>query len=267
MFLWGNTDAPLSVERNSLLVLGLFQQYLMSKENRGGYSNFYHNINMLMERRIWRHFVLGLFTSDSDKPLYGGLHTFQTGAGYGYELLRNENLSLILGAGLGVGDFGVEFADGKTWPVIPIPLIRFESGTSSLEAQFEFLKDMALEFTLFPQNKIRLAASLDIDILGYKHIRDLHYEAALWYRLFDKNSKLGDFAGIGVGIKNSADDFDLGEKDKSYEINRHSFYGVCDLSFLRISAGYLFMGREIYDKDMVKNIGSGFFKCSISISV
>jgi hypothetical protein len=79
------------------------------------------------------------------------------------------------------------------------------------------------------------------------------------YRFFSSESKFGDFAGIGVGVKNGAFGFPLAEEGKSYEVVYHSVYGMIDLSFLQIQSGYSFNGLEIYDLERKKDIGDGFF--------
>ncbi|MDR1932147.1 MAG: hypothetical protein LBQ57_04890, partial [Spirochaetales bacterium] len=95
--------------------------------------------------------------------------------------------------------------------------------------------------------------------------RDLLFDCALWYRFFDKDSEHGDFAGLGLGIKNSGLCFDFGEKDKSYELQYYSLYGTLDLSLLQISGGYCFRGREIFDSsssgsiEKSRTLGGGFF--------
>jgi hypothetical protein len=81
-----------------------------------GYADLYHDIGSVIEWKFGRHQVLGLLHSASDEPLYGGLHTVQAGAGYGYEVLRTERFSLILGGMLVLSYFGLEYADGKNWP-------------------------------------------------------------------------------------------------------------------------------------------------------
>ena len=252
----GNMNPSLSEERDSLLIAGMFKQYFI-QEAEDGYPELAHGINAMIDRKIKRHLFLGIIAAESDKPFYGGLRSFIGGPAYGYEFIRTENVSLILGIGVGVGDFGIELPNGKPLPVMPLPIARFNVYTSLLNLSFEFLKKPELNITLFPEYKIRLVSSFGVN--QYRDIRDFLYDVSLNYRFFSKDSKLGDFAGIGIGVKNGGFGFPLAESGKSYELIYNSVYGLIDLSFLRISGGYSFNGIEIYDIDRKKDIGNGFF--------
>ena len=112
-------------------------------------------------------------------------------------MIRNENISLTLGGGLAVGDFGIEFSDGTAWPLMPIPIVRFNVDASIVHFSFELLDRIKADFTFMPENKIRLTSQFILDPFGVRSIRDLLYDATLWYRFFSKDSKMGDFAGLG----------------------------------------------------------------------
>jgi hypothetical protein len=245
-----------SKERNSLLVAGVFKQYFI-KESESDYSDLYHSINIMVDRKIKSHLFLGLFVGESDKPFYGGLRTFTAGPAYGYEFIRTENISLTLGIGLGVGDFGIELPNGSPLPVMPIPIVRFNVDTSLMDFSFEFLTKPVLNVTLFSEYRLRLINSFRVN--QFRDIRDLLFDTRIMYRFFSKESKMGDFAGIGLGIKNGAFGFPLAEKGKSYEVVYHCVYGMIDLSFLQIQSGYSFNGTETYDLKRKKDIGDGFY--------
>jgi len=258
MFTRGNINPPLEEERNSLLITGVFKQYFIQEE-RDIYPNLYHNINFMVDRKISRHLILGLAVAESDKPFYGGWRSFIGGLGYGYEFIRKENISLTLGIGLGIGDFGIELPNGGSLYVMPIPIIRFNIDTSFIDLSFEFLKKPVLNITLLPGCRVRLVNIFTVNQLPFRDIRDFIFDTRLMYRLFSNGSRFGDFAGVGVGVKNAAFGFALAEEGKSYEAVYHSVYGMIDLSFLQIQGGYSFNGMEIYDLERIKDIGDGFF--------
>jgi hypothetical protein len=258
IFTKGNMMPTLSEERNSLMIGGVFQQFFIS-EVREGYEDIYHKIELMADRKIKRHLFLGLLSSEAAQPIYGGLHTFAGGLGYGYELIRNENVSLTLGGILVVTDTGLELSDGMVLPVAPLPVIRFDAQTSLFNISFEFLKNIKVGFTFLPESKIRLTGYLFANPFMLRSIDDLLFDTTLWYRFFSKDSNMGDFAGLGLGFKNHGFGFALSEKGKYYEAYYHSAYGILDLSFLKLSAGYAFNSREIYDVNIKNNIGNGFF--------
>ena len=86
MFTKGNYMSSLSEDRNSLMIMGMFKQFILS-EARDNYSDIYHNITILTERNIKHHLFYLNFTSQAAEPFYGGLHTFVGMIGYGNELV------------------------------------------------------------------------------------------------------------------------------------------------------------------------------------
>jgi hypothetical protein len=227
VFTRGDQAPPVEKERNSLMVIAFYQSYLL-KENQDGYPNPYHDVTAMAERKMRRHQLLGIFRSPSDEPVYGGLRTFQAAMGYGYELVRNNSLSLTLGAAVGVSEFDI--GGGITIPVFPFPLVRFGFTSSWINISFDFLTNPALDIVIAPENRIRVNGSFQM--VYYRDVRDLLFDCVLWYRLFTKEHERGDFAGVGIGLKNSGEDFKLGEKGKTYEMGCYSVFGVIDLSFL-----------------------------------
>jgi len=70
---------------------------------------------------------------------------------------------------------------------------------------------------------------------------------------------MGDFMGIGIGVNNNGFGFTLSEKEKRYDVDYFSVYGIFDMSFIKINGGYLMNGREIFDTENIKKTGNGFF--------
>jgi hypothetical protein len=253
VFMKGEQNPSLEEDRDSLMVAVFYQSYLL-QETQADYPALYHNITSMVERKIKRHQVLGIFRSPSDEPVYGGLRTFQAALGYGYELVRNDSVSLTLGAALGVSEFDV---GGVTVPVFPFPLVRFGFTSSWMNISFDFLTNPALDIVIAPESRIRMNGSFQM--VYYRDIQDLLFDCTLWYRFFTKEYKMGDFAGVGVGIKNLSEDFMLREKGKAYEMAYYSVYGIIDLSFLQVSGGYIFNSRERYGNNPTLSLGNGYF--------
>jgi hypothetical protein len=120
-----------------------------------------------------------------------------------------------------------------------------------------------LDFAIAPEKPFRFTAGIRMD--NYRNINDLVGEAVIWYRPFaaehhgEDPSLIGDFAGIGLGIKNESFSFDLSEgRGKTFEQQYTAVFGVVDVSVLRVSGGYIVESRELYDGN-TKNTGKGFF--------
>jgi hypothetical protein len=259
VYTWGDINPPIDKERNSFVISAAYNSFIFTDDNNDDDdSDLYHKVNITLARKIKKHFILGSLSSASNEPLYfGGLRTAKTGLGYGYELIRNVNVSLTLGAIAWVGDFGIEMGDGSHWPVMPVPIILFGFTSTWLNAYFEFFAEPLTTVTIAPEKPVRLTSILRMD--HYRDIEDLYFDVTLWYRLFSNEHPLGDFAGIGLGFKNNGIGFVFGEKDKSYETNYYSAYAIVNLSFLQISGGYAFAGREIFNNTTRNNAGNGFF--------
>jgi hypothetical protein len=246
-------------QRNSLLAALLYKPYIV-KEVLPGYSELYHDIDFIIEKRTGRHLIQGVFTAYSDKPVYGGFHTTTTKIGYGYELIRRENWNLTLGLTLVIGDLGIKLPNGALWPVLPLPLGRIEFNSSIINFLYN---DPEIQFTLFPENRVRITGYTHLDVYSFYDIHDLKFNSILWYRFFDKSHAAGDFLGIGLGIQNAGQnngaDFALGEKDKKYDINYYSVFGIVDAGVLKLSGGYIFYSREVHDAAYSRPTGKGFF--------
>jgi hypothetical protein len=259
LLLSGNQEPSLS-EKHNTLTAGLWYKPFILKDSLPGYSEVYHDIDFVIERKTGPHLIQGVFTTYSDAPVYGGFHTTTTRIGYGYELIRKENWNLTLGLMLVVGDLGINLPNGALWPLLPLPLARLEFNSSIINVSYD---DPELQFTLFPENRVRMTGAVRLDTYNFYDIHDLKFNSILWYRFFDKDSKAGDFLGLGLGVQNTGQnngtDFVLGEKDKTYDMNYYSVFGIVDAGFIKLSGGYIFYGREVYDADYTRPTGSGFF--------
>ncbi|MDR1374981.1 MAG: hypothetical protein LBJ24_08425 [Treponema sp.] len=258
IFTKGKLPPAFGEKRNSLSVMAMARQYFFMQKNAPGYADRYHDIGLAAEWQFGRHQIRGFLQSASNEPFYGGLRTVKAGAGYGYDVLHTERFSLTLGGILAVSDFGLEYADGKIWPVIPLPLVRFTFNAPLVDLEAELMAiTPSLKCTLLPDRRFRLITEARMN--GYRHVRNIIFDCSLWYRFFDQNSKRGDFAGIGIGANSNSASFNLDGKDKDYELQYFSVYGKLDVSFLSICGGYAFGGRELYDEEAAGGTGDGFF--------
>jgi hypothetical protein len=205
--------------------------------------------------------LLVIFKSASDNPISGGLSTIQSGAGWGYEVVRKPNLSLILGAALCVGDFGITLPNGEPLPIMPLPLVRFNVNTRWFTSSFDFLSGPNLEISIAPKERIRFTADMRMDY--YRSINDLIYECTLWYRLFNENHYLGDFARIGIGIKNESNSFVItglsSGNSIDFEFQYNTLFAVLDLSIINIQGGWIFDSRYMIDGKITDRPGRGFY--------
>jgi hypothetical protein len=258
MFSKGNLNPPLSETQNSLLIAASSKQYIL-EESENGYADIYYDINIMADKRIGRHSIFGILASQTDKPIYGGLRSIVVGAGYGYEIIRKENLSLLLGADIALMDFGIDLPNGDPFPVMILPRIQFAMQKSWLDFAFTFIKEPVVDITLFPHSRFRFITKFSIPF-ALRDAQDFRFDTLFMYRLFSPDSKMGDLAGIGIGFKHSGFGTTLAEKDKYYDIFGYSVYGKIDVSFLQISGGYLFSGKESYNVDeRRRNVGDGFY--------
>ncbi len=249
--------AGLLLMNDELMLLGFYTRYGFTKSLEFGYPEVYHSIDLLLDGAKGNHQYIVLFKSEADKPILGGLASFQTAAVYGYRLLNTEHNSLVLGAGLAVSDFGIELEDGSPWPLIPVPLIRFNHESKLLSASFDFITGPNLSLTLMPENRVRVKADVRLD--QFRDIHDLIFETELMYRFFGKDHPTGDFAGISAGIKNEGYSFAAEGKDEPVEVNYYSVFGSLDITLLKCTGGYVFDSRERYNGDDSSTMGRGFF--------
>ncbi|MDR0497137.1 MAG: hypothetical protein LBH42_05960 [Treponema sp.] len=256
-FLIGEQDLPFPEVEHRLFGMALYQLFFFQEEPMPGLPKQFHQIDAIVDGRIFRHQLLFIFKSSADRPIAGGISTFQTGLGWGYEVIRRPSVSFILGGAVAVGDFGLTLPSGEVWPVIPVPLIRFGIDTQLFYSSFDFLTGPNFSFTVAPKEKIRFTGDMRMD--NYRSITDIICEYILWYRLFGNDHKLGDFAGIGLGFKNDSVDFVLSENSIVFELQQSSVFAVFDLSILKIEGGWVFDSRYLVDGVKTGNPGKGFY--------
>mgnify|MGYP005863431029 CR=1 FL=1 len=236
--------------------VGLYTRHLFIEDMVSGdpalsFPSGYHSVDLLFDGGEGRHQLLALFKSESDRPVYGGLSTFQGAAVYGYEVIAGENLNLALGGGLALSDFGIES------PILPVPFIRLAWDSRMLEAGFDFITGPNLSFTLFPRERFRLNTDMRMD--QFRDSRDLIFETSLEYRLLDPNGPVGDLAGVSLGFKNDSLGFTAGKSGEEYELQYYALFAELDLAILTFACGYAFEGRERRGEDDIRQIGSGYF--------
>ena len=236
---------------------GIYKYNELSEKTPQGYPETFHTIDIMFEAHTDRHQIVSSFLSESDQPVAGGLATFQAAAIYIYQLLKNEELTLSLGLGAAVGDFGIDRKDGKPWPLIPVPFIRMEYNSDIIEGEFSFVSGPSLYFTVFPERRFRFSGMMSMD--EFRDFRDLIFDASLQYRFFAEDDSKNDFAGISAGVRNSKLRCTPGGFDDTYEIQYYSVFSELDLSFLKISSGYAFGGRERIGEAQPIKSGEGYF--------
>ena len=253
--------AGVVVVGEELVLVGLYNRRLFTRDLNFDYPETYHSIELMADGRRDRHRYLGAFQSRSDRPVVGGLRTFQVVAFYGYEVVQQPNFSLVLGGGLAVSDFGIETPGGDPWPLIPLPLVRAAWEIRLLNANLDFMPGPSLSLTLAPQSRLRATVDARFDQL--RDERDLFFEGALVYRFFTPEHPMGDLAGVSVGIKSDAFEFARETKDESLELHYYALFGTLDLTLLKLSGGYAFDSRLRYRERVSESAGDGWF---ISVS-
>jgi len=255
-FMSGEHDIAFNEVEHRFFGLALYQPFFFRDEPQAGVSKQFHQISAILDGRIERHQLLAIFSSAADKPV-SGLSTFQAGFGWGYEVIRRQNTSLILGGALGVSDFGITLPSGASLPVLPLPLIRFGIDTQWFVSSLDFLAGLYFSSTIAPKEKIRLTADMNME--NFRNIDDLTYKYTLWYRLFSTDHKLGDFAGIGAGIKHDMKSFVLSRDATYFELQHTSVFAVIDISVLKIQGGWIFNSNYLIDEEKHGSPGKGFY--------
>jgi len=256
-FLSGEQNLPFNEIDRRVLAFALYQPLIFNTEPYSDVPEHLHQIDTLIDGQINRHQLLFIFKSSSDEPIAGGLGTFQAGIGWGYEFIRRPQVSLIFGAALGVSDFDLSLPSGAVWPLLPLPLVRFKVNTEWFSSSFDFLTGPNLSFTIAPKEKIRFTADMRMD--NYRSVNDLIYEYILWYRFFGIDHRLGDFTGIGFGVKNDSMDFFISRNSAKFELQQSSVVAVIDLSLFKIESGWIYSSRYLTDGKEAASTGSGFF--------
>lgn len=249
--------AGVVVVGESLVLVGVYSRHLFEQGLEFGYPDTFHAIQLLADGRRDRHRYLGFFKSESDRPVVGGIRTFQAAAVYGYEVVQRPQFSLVLGGGLAFTDLGIETPNGDPWPLIPVPLVRAGWESRILEASFDFVTGPNLNLTLAPQSRLRVTMEARIDQL--RDERDLMFETALVYRFFTPDHHLGDLAGVALGIKSDSFEFAREAADESLELHYYALFGTLDLTLLTLSGGYAFDSRLRYRESVSRSAGDGWF--------
>ncbi|MDH5730223.1 MAG: hypothetical protein OEZ58_14600 [Gammaproteobacteria bacterium] len=255
-----SASGGLVLQRDWGNLIGIYTHHDFSEPMFYDFPDVYHSIDSLLDTHFGRHQYLVIFKSESSRVLSGSLSGIQAGAVYGYEWINKPHLSLVLGGGIAVGEFGVERSDGSNMPAIPVPLIRFNYQSTILETKFEFLTGPNWSFTLRPKSKIRLTFDSRLDQL--RDARDLIFESNLVYRFFDAKHEMGDFAGIAIGFKNdNVGAFALANKHYTETLEAHyqSLFATLDLTLIKVSVGRAFAGRVLYREQLKQHLGEGYF--------
>jgi len=255
-----SSSGGLLINSEDMMFIGLYTQHQFHEPLQYDFPNRYHTIDMLLDVKDGRDQYLGIFKSQSDKPVSGGINTFQAAAVYGYEMIDEPHLSVVLGGGIAVGNFGVKTPDGKNWPIIPVPLARVNYHGDWIDAKFEFLTSPNLSFTIAPKGHVRLTGDVRMDQM--RDSRDIIYEVALAYRPYSVQDEMGDFVGVSLGIKNNNyGAFQLGHKDEKESIETHykAVFVELDVSVLKLTAGYAFDGRSLYRETQKQDLGKGMY--------
>jgi hypothetical protein len=255
-FMLGKQDLPFTQIERRLMGMAMYMPFIFPKTPQPDVPKLLHEVGGMFDGRFGRHQALVIFQSASDEPISGGLNTFQLGAGYGYEVIRRPQISLILGAVLCVTDFKQNMGINVSSPVLPMPLIRLGVDTKWFDLSMDFITGPNLDFTVAPEEKVRLTGDVRIDTL--RSITDVNCEFAIWYRLFSSDHKLGDFFGLGAGFKNEVTGFNL-SRGESFELQRASVFAAIDLSIIQIQSGWVIDSTYIMNDVKTNSPGKGFF--------
>lgn len=226
--------AGLIVIGEQTMALGFYTLHTVDGAAEDTYPSLYHSIEGVIDGGKGRHTWLAVFKSASDKPVYGGLGTFQSAAAYGYTVADGARFTLILGGGVAVSDFGMETSGGDPWPLLPVPFIRMNYASPRLEASFEFITGLGLGFTIAPESRVRVTGDFRMD--KFRGIEDLILESALHYRLGP--------ADLAAGVRNDVQEFAVAGEEEPQEIQYYSAFGTVDLALAKVTGGYVFDGPE-----------------------
>jgi len=247
-------------ERDNLQIVALYTRHDLQKEISGDFPRGFNNIDFLLQKKKTRHQFFSLLKSYSDKPVYGGLKTFDFVSGYGYEILNAQGHSLWLGGSLGVSDWGIETSDGVSVPVLPLPFLHYDYRADLFAFSFDFTTSPMMDFVLYPEGQFRFNASAIITDFSRLDENGMKYDLSLEYRFFDKNHEFGDFAGIRLGYQAEDYEYDIaGKGGDSLQITWNAVYATLDLSFLEITGGYAFNGQENSVPGADRNLGNGMY--------
>ncbi len=258
-------SAGLYHQQPNLKFVGLYSLSEFQESLFHGFSQSYRSVDLLFDASGEKFEYLGIYRSETDHPSIAKLHTFQAATAIGYKISTTDTSKLTIGGGVAVGDFGVELSGGKSLPVIPVPLIRWNYQTSFLQSKIEFLTSPNWEITLCNSCDFSLAGDFRMDQL--RDDRDLIYETRIDYKLFPATSELRNAIKLSIGMKNdSLGEYVLeaGDGEETFEFHYKAAFISLDASLLKIEAGYAFSGRELYRGEEKRGVGGGQF---LSLSV
>ena len=218
--------------------------------------DLFHAIDLSASSKNGRHQVLGLFRSESDEPVVGGLQTFVLGAGYTYDLFRGERSILSLGAGLAAGGLGLELPDGTDVLVLPVPLVQYRLKTDFVDISFSCIAGPDFAVSGPRRGRVRLDG-----YLGFRRLRDardLDFDLSASYRFFAADDPGGDVAGVSAGFRNASWHFQPA-KGSSQDLTCYTPYLGLDFSFVRITGGAALAGLERRGASERRNLGDGSF--------
>ncbi len=255
-----SSSASVLISDENLLFMGQYKQHDFGDPMEHDLPTRYYSIDTLLEVKQEKNQYIGIFKSDSDRPISGGSHTIQAGVAYGREIKKKPDMSLVLGGGLAFGELGATDPHDSGNKVIPVPLIRLNYHPDWIQAQFDFLTSPNLNFSLEPKDRFRLSGDLRMD--QFRDDRDLLYKFLLEYELpYDQPTKYRP-SRLSLGFKNDTyGEFKLGNsrEDESLEIHYQALFVAIDISIIRLTAGYAFHGRSLYRESEERDLGEGSY--------
>ena len=263
-FMFGKHGLPFNQVERRFFGMAMYQPFILSDAPLSELPTYYHEIKGMFDGRIGRHQILGIFRTRTDDPVSSGFKAFRIGTGWGYEVIRQPQISLILGAALHFGDLTASSLWDKPLYVMPSPLIRFGIDTKWLSSSIDYYGVPMFSFTVAPQERIRLTGNMQME--KYRSISDLDCAFTLWYRFFAPDHKIrgreiGDIAGVGIGFKNTVKYFDLSPETPmdTFDIQQSSIFGILDISLLKFQCGWVFNSNYLVDSEKIISPGRGFF--------
>jgi hypothetical protein len=247
----------LVITSDNLFVAGIYTHHSLGQIPESVYPEVYQSVELLVDGKTSRHGYLALFQSISDQPVYGGLQTYQGALAYSYEVFGTDRLTLDLGLGMAVGDFGIELKNGNTLPILPVPLIRMAYTSRVVDFKFELITGPSLNFILAPGSRFRILGDFRMD--QFSDLQDLIFECALEYRLFPADHVLSGLAGFSVGVESNKLSFVPAAQNENLDVHYYGVFGQLDLSLLKLNGGYAFNSTQIVREDAILESGNGFF--------
>ena len=194
-----------------------------------------------------------MVASNGEVP-FSNIKTVSGALLYNRQLYKSQNLSFTLGAGLMVGDFGINIY-GVDIYVFAMPVMSFSYTNNVLSTTISAMGLPAFKFTLFPKSMFRINTSAGI--AGFKSVRDITFDCALAYYPLT-SEKLKDALSISLGVMNRHSDFVLKDKTK-YGYQYYCAYGEINASLLVLRCGYNFDGIRKVNDEITGEMPEGFF--------